>query len=117
MSGGRFCQGSRQRCSNEQYADEFSGHTVISPHPRPNARKKISKLVTMAPNLTEPIKERTIAGLVAARARGKTGGRPKRSPKSSKVTLAKKLYADKSNTASEICRTLNISRATLYRYI
>jgi DNA invertase Pin-like site-specific DNA recombinase len=63
------------------------------------------------------IKERTIAGLVAARARGKSGGRPKRSPKSSKVSLARKLYADKSNTVEEICRTLNISRATLYRYI
>src|SRR5215217_5509496 len=63
------------------------------------------------------IKERTIAGLVAARARGKSGGRPKRSPKSSKVTLARKLYADKSNTVAAICRDLNISRATLYRYI
>jgi DNA invertase Pin-like site-specific DNA recombinase len=63
------------------------------------------------------IKERTIAGLVAARARGKSGGRPKRSPKSSKVTLARKLYADKSNTVGEICKTLHISRATLYRYI
>src|SRR3954453_21596338 len=63
------------------------------------------------------IKERTIAGLVAARARGKSGGRPKRSPKSSKVTLAKKLYADKSNSVDDICRILNISRATLYRYI
>jgi DNA invertase Pin-like site-specific DNA recombinase len=30
------------------------------------------------------IKERTMAGLAAARARGKSGGRPKRSPKSSK---------------------------------
>jgi DNA invertase Pin-like site-specific DNA recombinase len=34
------------------------------------------------------IKERTIAGLAAARARGKSGGRPKRSPKSSKVSMA-----------------------------
>jgi hypothetical protein len=41
------------------------------------------------------IKERTIAGLIAARARGKSGGRPKRSPKASKVTMAKRLYADK----------------------
>jgi predicted transcriptional regulator len=33
------------------------------------------------------------------------------------VTLARKLYADKSNTVDEIYKTLNISRATLYRYI
>ena len=63
------------------------------------------------------IMERTIAGLVAARARGKTGGRPKRNPKASKVTLAKRLYEDKTNTVAEICKTLNISKATLYRYI
>jgi len=63
------------------------------------------------------IKERTIVGLVAARARGKTGGRPKRNPKSSKVTLAKRLYEDKTNTVVEICKTLNISKPTLYRYI
>src|ERR671939_1332916 len=63
------------------------------------------------------IKERTIAGLVAARARGKSGGRPKRSPTASKVTLARRLYEDKGNTVAEICKTLNISRATLYRYI
>jgi DNA invertase Pin-like site-specific DNA recombinase len=63
------------------------------------------------------IKERTIAGLAAARARGKSGGRPRRSPKASKVTLAKKLHMDQANTPDDICRILNISRATLYRYI
>jgi len=31
--------------------------------------------------------------------------------------MAKKLYADKTNTLSDICKTLHISRATLYRYI
>src|SRR3954462_9878682 len=48
------------------------------------------------------IRERTIAGLTAARARGKTGGRPRLNPKSSKVTLARKLYADKSNSVYDI---------------
>ena len=65
------------------------------------------------------IKERTQAGLTAARARGRLGGRPKakalNTPK--KITLAQSLYNDKSNTIDEICKTLNISRATLYRYI
>jgi hypothetical protein len=37
--------------------------------------------------------------------------------KSGKVVLARKLYADKSNSISEICKNLNISRATLYRYV
>lgn len=62
------------------------------------------------------IRERTMAGLQAARSRGRQGGRPKLETKASKVTMAKKLYADKDNSVSEICRTLGISRATLFRY-
>jgi transcriptional regulator of acetoin/glycerol metabolism len=55
------------------------------------------------------------AGLNAARARGRKGGRPKSlSPK--KVLMVQALY-DKQDTIDDICRTLNISRATLYRYI
>ena len=65
------------------------------------------------------IRERTNAGLQAARARGRNGGRPKAktldTPK--KVALAQSLYDDKNNTIDEICKTLNVSRATLYRYI
>jgi DNA invertase Pin-like site-specific DNA recombinase len=63
------------------------------------------------------ITERTMAGLEAARARGRKGGRPKLKASSSTVTMARKLYADKTNTIRDICKTLNISRATLYRYI
>ena len=63
------------------------------------------------------IRERSIAGLEAARARGRVGGRPKLNTASSKVAMAKKLYADKTTDIHEICKTLNISRATLYRYI
>jgi DNA invertase Pin-like site-specific DNA recombinase len=62
------------------------------------------------------IRERTQAGLTAARARGRKGGRPRvLTPK--KVQMAQALYNDKTNTINEICRTLSISRATLYRYI
>jgi len=63
------------------------------------------------------IKERTMAGLQAARARGRKGGRPKLNPAVSKVAMAKKLYADKANSIQDICQTLHISRATLYRYL
>src|SRR5512134_1748598 len=62
------------------------------------------------------IRERTQAGLSAARARGRRGGRPK-ALTSKKAQQLQTLYADKTNTIDEICRTLNISRATLYRYI
>jgi hypothetical protein len=65
------------------------------------------------------IRERTNAGLTAARARGRLGGRPKAQTLNSakKVTLAQSLYDNKNNTIEEICKTLHISRATLYRYI
>src|SRR5271165_4972179 len=64
----------------------------------------------------ELIRERTQAGLSAARARGRTGGRPK-ALSGQKVVMAQKLYRDKSNSIGEICKTLNIARATLYRYV
>ena len=62
------------------------------------------------------IRERTQAGLTAARARGRKGGRPKvLTPKKQEQALT--LYNAKTHTIDEICQTLNISRATLYRYI
>jgi DNA invertase Pin-like site-specific DNA recombinase len=62
------------------------------------------------------IRERTQAGLTAARARGRKGGRPK-ALNAKKAQMAQGLYNDKTYSIDEICRTLNISRATLYRYI
>jgi DNA invertase Pin-like site-specific DNA recombinase len=63
------------------------------------------------------IRERTNAGLEAARARGRKGGRPQSLHLSSKVAMAQKLYTDKSNEVNDICKTLHISRTTLYRYV
>jgi DNA invertase Pin-like site-specific DNA recombinase len=61
------------------------------------------------------IRERTQAGLSAARARGRKGGRP-RSLTGKQLSIALDLY-EKRHPIAEICRTLKISRATLYRYI
>jgi DNA invertase Pin-like site-specific DNA recombinase len=65
----------------------------------------------------ELIRERTMAGLSAARARGKLGGRKPVPADDPKVRTAKKLHADKSLSIRDICNTLKISRATLYRYL
>jgi DNA invertase Pin-like site-specific DNA recombinase len=46
-----------------------------------------------------------------------TGGRPPLKPSASKVAMAKKLYADQATSIEDICNTLRISRATLYRYL
>ncbi len=63
------------------------------------------------------IRERTQAGLRAARARGRVGGRPKVLDDPKKLAMAKQLYADPANAIDDICRTLRISRTTLYRYV
>lgn len=66
------------------------------------------------------IRERTRAGLEAARARGRKGGRPKLeadSAKRKKIEMAKALHADPSHSIEDICNTLHISRATLYRWV
>jgi DNA invertase Pin-like site-specific DNA recombinase len=62
------------------------------------------------------ILERTTAGLTAARARGKTGGRPKALTER-QLAIAASLYSDKKTPVPEICRTLNISKSTFYRYV
>ena len=59
------------------------------------------------------IRERTQAGLTAARARGKKGGRPK-ALSVKQLGIAQDLY-EKRHPISDICRTLKISKATLYR--
>ena len=62
------------------------------------------------------IRERTQAGLTAARERGRTGGRPK-ALTGRQLSIAQSLYNDKQHSIAEICQTLKISRATVYRAI
>jgi DNA invertase Pin-like site-specific DNA recombinase len=62
------------------------------------------------------ILERTMAGLEAARARGRKGGR-KRAMDAKKVALASKLMRDRETPMSEVCEAVGVSRATLYRYL
>jgi len=62
------------------------------------------------------IHERTMAGLRAARARGRKGGR-KQQMTQEKIKAAASLMKDKTNTVKDICHTLGVSRATLYRYV
>jgi DNA invertase Pin-like site-specific DNA recombinase len=64
----------------------------------------------------EIIRERTTAGLDAARSRGKVGGRPK-ILSTKEVQMLRNMAADKSLTVSDICKTLGIGRTTFYRYV
>ena len=61
------------------------------------------------------IRERTMEGLAAARARGRKGGRPKASPKAIEQALA--LYDAGTIPIKDILATTGIGRATLYAYL
>lgn len=63
------------------------------------------------------IVERTNAGLAAARARGRVGGRKPLSPRDPRILTAKALHADQTLTISEICQTLGIGKTTLFRWL
>jgi len=62
------------------------------------------------------IRERTQAGLAAARARGRKGGRPKILD-AKKTNLLLKLYEERNHSVNEMCEMLGISRSTLYEYL
>lgn len=64
----------------------------------------------------ELIRERTNAGLKAARTRGRKGGR-KRSLDEKQIQMLRSMHADPGNAIDDICKMLNISQATFYRYL
>ena len=61
------------------------------------------------------IRERTQAGLQAARARGRQGGRPK-TLNPDQQRMAQTLRDDPTQTVDSICAALGLSRTTFYRY-
>ena len=62
------------------------------------------------------ILERTQAGLLAARAKGRLGGRPKTLDADKKQVVID-LYKEKKLTVKKICEMMNISKPTLYSYV
>jgi DNA invertase Pin-like site-specific DNA recombinase len=62
------------------------------------------------------IRERTIAGLVSAKARGKTGGR-KKALNDMQVKMLTQMASDKTLSVADICTQLGISKASYYNYL
>ena len=62
------------------------------------------------------IRERSMAGQAAARARGRVGGRPK-TLDTTMIQMAQSLYDSRKHSINEICKTMGVSKPTLYRYI
>ena len=62
------------------------------------------------------VRERTMAGLAAARARGRVGGRPPvMTPE--KIAVARQMYDSREHTVEAIATTLGVSRKTIYRHL
>jgi DNA invertase Pin-like site-specific DNA recombinase len=71
---------------------------------------------TLAEFERDLIRERTMAGLAAARARGRNGGRPRLMTRA-KLKTAMAMMADRGNVASDVAEQLGISISTLYAYV
>ena len=71
---------------------------------------------TLAEFERDLIHERTMAGLAAARARGRAGGRPRLMTKS-KLKVAMTMMADRENAARDVAHQLGVSLSTLYAYV
>ncbi len=64
----------------------------------------------------ELVRERTKAGLEAARARGRLGGR-RPSLSKDQAALARRLYDEGQLTVQQIADQLRVARSTIYRYL
>ena len=84
-----------------------------------NGRLLLNIMASFAEYEREVIKERTNAGLRSAREKGKIGGRPKGYTKETveKLLVIRSSYKDEEQTPEQIYNSLNISRATYYRYV
>jgi DNA invertase Pin-like site-specific DNA recombinase len=65
---------------------------------------------------TELIRERTMAGLAAARARGRNGGR-KFALTKAQLRLAQAAMSTRDTKVSDLCKEIGVTRSTLYRYV
>ncbi len=80
----------------------------------PGGRLLFHLLGSLAEFERDLIKERTAAGLAAARARGRKGGRPSvMTP--DKMRIARELYDGRQHTVQQIAAAIGVSRATVYR--
>jgi DNA invertase Pin-like site-specific DNA recombinase len=85
----------------------------------PQGRLVFNLFASLAEFERDVIRERTHAGLSAARARGRTGGRPKGLPQQAQATAcaAETLYREGKLSAQQIAEHLHISKSTLYAYL
>ncbi|MFT4060572.1 MAG: recombinase family protein [Legionella sp.] len=81
-----------------------------------NGRLVFGIFASLAEFERELIRERTQAGLLAARARGRNGGRPRKMDEHT-IKMAMVAMSDRNSIAHEVAKRLNITTTTLYTYV
>ncbi len=81
-----------------------------------NGRLVFGIFAALAEFERELIRERTQAGLLAARARGRNGGRPRKMDEHT-IKMAMAAMTDRNSVAHEVAKRLNITTTTLYTYV
>jgi len=81
-----------------------------------NSRLVFGIFAALAEFERELIRERTQAGLAAARARGRNGGRPRKMDEHA-IKMAMAAMSDRNSVAHEVAKRLNVTTTTLYTYV
>ena len=94
----------------------LSGHGASIDTSTPAGKMVFDIFSALSEYERELIRERTIAGLSAARARGKVGGRKFKLTKN-QLRMVQLAIQDRNTNVTELCKELGITRAALYKYV
>lgn len=94
----------------------FRSLTEVIDTNTPSGQFMVTVLAALASMEREILIERTKAGIQAAKARGRVGGRPSKLSQE-QIQMARQLMQDPENSVASICRSLGIAKSTFYRSI